>query len=140
LAPAWPSCIAILASVLMIYPLLWMLVSSFRPNELIFREPGLILDSIHLENYTVGWTALTNPFGHYMLNSAIVVLGCIFGNVVSCSLAAYARPAEVHVQERVLRHHAAHHHVAQPRRDRAAVRDVLEAADLPDGQFLIGRG
>ena len=80
----------ILASVLMIYPLLWMLVSSFRPNELIFREPGLILDSIHLENYTVGWTALTNPFGHYMLNSAIVVLGCIFGNVVSCSLAAYA--------------------------------------------------
>ena len=80
----------ILASVLMIYPLLWMLVSSFRPNELIFRDPGLILTSLHLENYTVGWSALTNPFGHYMLNSAIVVLGCIFGNVVSCSLAAYA--------------------------------------------------
>ncbi|HOB03924.1 MAG TPA: carbohydrate ABC transporter permease [Propionibacteriaceae bacterium] len=80
----------IIASVGMIYPLLWMLVSSFRPNDLIFRESSLLLTSLHLENYTTGWTALNDPFGHYMINSAIVVLGCIFGNVVSCSLAAYA--------------------------------------------------
>ncbi len=80
----------VVASVGMVYPLLWMLVSSFRPNDLIFRESGLLLTSLHLENYTVGWTALNDPFGHYMLNSAIVVLGCVFGNVVSCSLAAYA--------------------------------------------------
>ncbi len=80
----------VFASVGMIYPLLWMLVSSFRPNDLIFREPGLLLTSLHLENYTVGWSALNEPFGHYMINSAIVVIGCIFGNVVACSLAAYA--------------------------------------------------
>ena len=41
-------------------------------------------------NYTDGWSALTHPFGHYMLNSAIVVIGSIPGNLISCSLAAYA--------------------------------------------------
>ena len=41
-------------------------------------------------NYTDGWTALSHPFGHYMINSAIVVLGSILGNLISCSMAAYA--------------------------------------------------
>ncbi|HEY8700948.1 MAG TPA: carbohydrate ABC transporter permease [Arthrobacter sp.] len=82
--------ILILAGGLMIYPLLWMVVSSLRPNELIFRDPGLWLNSLEMGNYTGGWSALTHPFGHYMLNSAIVVLGSILGNLVSCSMAAYA--------------------------------------------------
>ncbi|MHC6593841.1 carbohydrate ABC transporter permease [Arthrobacter sp. C152] len=82
--------ILILAGGLMIYPLLWMVVSSLRPNELIFREPGLWLNSLEMSNYTSGWSALTHPFGHYMLNSAIVVIGSILGNLVSCSMAAYA--------------------------------------------------
>jgi multiple sugar transport system permease protein len=80
----------VIASVGMIYPLLWMLASSFRPNDVIFRESGLLVTDLHLENYTTGWNALNDPFGHYMLNTAIIVLGSIFGNVVSCSLAAYA--------------------------------------------------
>jgi multiple sugar transport system permease protein len=75
---------------LMIYPLLWMLVSSFRPTDEIFRDTSLIPKGITLANYTYGWSALNQPFGHYLINSAIVVLGCIIGNVVSCSLAAYA--------------------------------------------------
>jgi multiple sugar transport system permease protein len=82
--------ILILAGGLMIYPLLWMVVSSLRANELIFREPGLWLNSLEMGNYTDGWSALTHPFGHYMLNSAIVVLGSILGNLISCSMAAYA--------------------------------------------------
>jgi multiple sugar transport system permease protein len=82
--------VLILAGGLMIYPLLWMVVSSLRANELIFREPGLWLNSLEMGNYTDGWSALTHPFGHYMLNSAIVVLGSILGNLISCSMAAYA--------------------------------------------------
>jgi multiple sugar transport system permease protein len=74
----------------MLYPVLWMVVSSLRPNDEIFRRPGLILNGLHTENYGAGWDALPAPFGHYMLNSAIVVLGCIIGNLVSCSFAAYA--------------------------------------------------
>ncbi|MCD4851684.1 carbohydrate ABC transporter permease [Arthrobacter sp. AK01] len=82
--------ILILVGGVMIYPLLWMVVSSLRPNDLIFREPGLWLENLEMSNYTDGWSALTHPFGHYMINSAIVVLGSIVGNLVSCSMAAYA--------------------------------------------------
>ncbi|MFC7850119.1 carbohydrate ABC transporter permease [Arthrobacter sp. NPDC057388] len=82
--------ILIVTGGVMIYPLLWMVVSSLRSNELIFREPGLWLNSLEMGNYTDGWSALTHPFGHYMINSAVVVLGSILGNLISCSMAAYA--------------------------------------------------
>ena len=78
------------ASLLMIYPLLWMLASSFRPTELIFRTPGLWVNNLILDNYTQGWNALEYSFGVYMLNSAIVVAGAVTGNLLACSLAAYA--------------------------------------------------
>jgi multiple sugar transport system permease protein len=80
----------IAASLLMIYPVVWMLVSSLRPTDVIFRTPGLWLNDVYLDNYAQGWTSLANPFGHYMLNSAIVVIGAIAGNLLSCTLAAYA--------------------------------------------------
>lgn len=82
--------ILIITGLVMIYPLLWMLVSAMRPNDEIFKDPGLWLSHLDMSNYTSGWSALTQPFGHYMINSAIVVLGCIVGNLVSCSMAAYA--------------------------------------------------
>jgi multiple sugar transport system permease protein len=77
-------------ALVMLYPVLWMVVSSLRPNDEIFRSPGLVLDSLQTQNYTDGWSALASPFGHYMINSAIVVIGAIIGNLVSCSMAAYA--------------------------------------------------
>jgi multiple sugar transport system permease protein len=79
-----------LLALVMLYPVIWMVVSSLRPNNEIFRSPGIVLDSLRVANYGEGWHALASPFGHYMLNSAIVVLGCIIGNLVSCSMAAYA--------------------------------------------------
>jgi multiple sugar transport system permease protein len=80
----------ILTALLMLYPVLWMVASSLRPNDEIFRDPSLILRTFQIENYVNGWNAFIQPFGHYLINSAIVVLGSIIGNLVSCSLAAYA--------------------------------------------------
>jgi len=80
----------IAAAAVMIYPLLWMLASSFRPTDVIFRSPGLWVNDLYTQNYTQGWNALSSSFGHYMINSAIVVIGAIAGNLFSCSLAAYA--------------------------------------------------
>nr|WP_233515140.1 carbohydrate ABC transporter permease [Marinitenerispora sediminis] len=74
----------------MLYPLLWMLASSFKPTSEIFRDPGLWPTTWAPENYTEGWTSLAQPFHRYLLNSAIVVAGSIIGNLVSCSMAAYA--------------------------------------------------
>lgn len=82
--------VMIAASIVMIYPLLWMVASSFRPDAEIFSTPGIFLESIELENYTHGWDALTYKFGTYLTNSAILVLGSVIGNLVSCSITAYA--------------------------------------------------
>ncbi len=73
-----------------LYPVLWMVVSSLRPDGQIFGNPSLLLTTFHVENYSYGWTALGRPFGAYLLNSGVVVLGSIIGNLVSCSMAAYA--------------------------------------------------
>ncbi|MGC4937672.1 carbohydrate ABC transporter permease [Kribbella sp. DT2] len=77
-------------ALVMLYPVIWMVVSSLRPGNEIFRDPGILVRDLRIENYRIGWNALTEPFTRYLLNSAAVVLGSIVGNLVSCSMAAYA--------------------------------------------------
>ncbi len=74
----------------MLYPVLWMIVSSFRPNHLVLTETGLIPSELTLENYRQGWNALNKPFSTFFINSFIVTIGSIIGNLTSCSMAAYA--------------------------------------------------
>ncbi|PZF85297.1 sugar ABC transporter permease [Jiangella anatolica] len=74
----------------MLYPLLWMVSSSFKPSDLIFRDASLIPTEFDFSNYTEGWTALARPFHHYLINSAIIVFFSVVGNLLSCALAAYA--------------------------------------------------
>lgn len=40
----------------MLYPLLWMISSALKPEEMIFREPGLIPSEITFENFTEAGT------------------------------------------------------------------------------------
>jgi multiple sugar transport system permease protein len=75
---------------LMLYPLIWLVSSSFKPTEDIFTSPGLLPENFTLSNYSEGWTALSSPFGRYLFNSLVVVVGSIVGNLLACSLAAYA--------------------------------------------------
>jgi multiple sugar transport system permease protein len=82
--------VLILFGFVMLYPLLWMLSSSFKPSEVIFREPSLIPSVFDFSNYTTGWTALAEPFHHYMFNSAVIVVASVIGNLLTCSMAAYA--------------------------------------------------
>ena len=75
---------------LMIYPLLWMVASSIKPGHLILTEPGLIPSEVTFDNYKNGWNALNEPFSRFFLNSLLITVGSIVGNLFSCSLAAYA--------------------------------------------------
>ncbi|MCX5600230.1 carbohydrate ABC transporter permease [Streptomyces phaeochromogenes] len=77
-------------AIVMLYPLLWMLSSSFKPDTQIFTQPGLIPSSVRPENYSEGWSGSGNSFSLYITNSLIVTIGAVIGNVISCSLAAYA--------------------------------------------------
>ncbi|NRG43033.1 carbohydrate ABC transporter permease [Rathayibacter sp. VKM Ac-2835] len=80
----------ILVCLVMLYPLLWMLASSVRPNDQIFANPGLFVDVFDFSHYPDGWNALAQPFGSYLINSGLIVLGSVIGNLLSCSMAAYA--------------------------------------------------
>ena len=75
---------------LMIYPLIWMVVSSIKPGNLVLSEPGLVPSEVTFQNYRDGWNALDEPFSLFFANSLFVSVGSIVGNLVSCSLAAYA--------------------------------------------------
>ena len=79
-----------LASLAMLYPLLWMLASSFKPESEIFGAMSLWPSSFSLDSYWRGWSGLQVSFGRLFLNSLIVSLLSVSGNLLSCSLAAYA--------------------------------------------------
>jgi multiple sugar transport system permease protein len=75
--------------IVMMYPLAWLLSSSVKPNALIFKDLSLWPAEWNLSNYTDGWNALEQPFSLYLVNSAVIVVLSIIGNLLSCSLAAY---------------------------------------------------
>jgi multiple sugar transport system permease protein len=75
---------------MMIYPPLWMLSSSFKPAQLIFSEPGLWPHEFTLDNWALGWLGLGIPFSRFFFNSAVIAVLSMIGNLFSCSLAAYA--------------------------------------------------
>jgi multiple sugar transport system permease protein len=80
----------IILSIVMIYPLIWLVVSSLKPNDQIFTDIGLFGNDFTIDNYVYGWTSQQLPFSVFLGNSTILVIGAIIGNLVSCSLAAYA--------------------------------------------------
>jgi ABC-type glycerol-3-phosphate transport system permease component len=74
----------------MLYPLLWMLSASVRPVDEIFTGPGLVSRHPTLDNYRAGWSALGLGFGTFFVNSLVISCAAVVGNLLSCSMAAYA--------------------------------------------------
>ncbi|HEX6291024.1 MAG TPA: carbohydrate ABC transporter permease [Herpetosiphonaceae bacterium] len=80
-----------LFSVLMIYPLLWLIASSFKPRDEVFRRAtALIPENPTLANYVDGWAGFGGvTFTTFFLNSFIISgLGTI-AVVASSALVAY---------------------------------------------------
>lgn len=76
---------------LMLYPVLWLLSSSFKPNSMIFTDTALWPKEFTLEHYRNGWKGLQGiSFGQFFANSAFISIMAVLGNVITCSLAAYA--------------------------------------------------
>jgi len=72
------------------YPLLWMISSSFKFEQDIFQQLGLVPRNMTFENYINGWKGRGGSFSLYFKNSFLLVLLTTVGNLVSCSLAAFA--------------------------------------------------
>lgn len=81
----------VIVVLIVIYPVLWMIGTSFKPAVEIASSISPWPVHFTAGNYPKGWSA--NPgvtFGRFFLNSAVVAVGAVLGNLVGCSLAAYA--------------------------------------------------
>jgi oligogalacturonide transport system permease protein len=78
-------------SLLMLYPLVWLVGATFKSNAEIFTEIGFIPGSLSFEAYAKGWKTSTEyTFATYFLNSFLITLPRIVVTVISCVLVAYA--------------------------------------------------
>ena len=81
----------ILCTLIMVYPLIWMVLASVKPDDEIFNATlSLWPDDFKPENYREGWNGLTVSFSTFFKNSIFVTGLAVIGNVISCSFAAYA--------------------------------------------------
>lgn len=74
--------------VVFLLPFLWMVSTSLKPQDEVFRfPPRFIPTSFEWRNYINGWTIL--PFTTFLKNSLIVTCANVIGNLISCTLVAY---------------------------------------------------
>lgn len=76
---------------MILYPVLWLLLTSFKSTSEILSSVSLLPESWTLQNYLEGWEGSgVGSFGTFFINSAIVAGACVIGNVITCTLTAYA--------------------------------------------------
>ena len=82
----------IAGALLMMAPFFWMLVTSLKTRAEVFGAPPLSLPTgAHWENYVRMWNALPGvTFGTFFLNSLKLALLNTGGQLLTCSMAAYA--------------------------------------------------
>lgn len=80
-----------LIGLVMLYPIVWLAVSSFKPNNMIFSNTSLIPTQLTVEHYIKGWKGVAGvPFWRFFLNSFLICTISVAATVISCSMAAYA--------------------------------------------------
>ena len=84
---------ACLLGFIMIYPLLWLLASSFKSNDTMFLNPYSLIPDVWdaAKNYASGFEGVGGvPFWRFLLNSLEVTVVGMIGCVVTSLFAAYA--------------------------------------------------
>jgi raffinose/stachyose/melibiose transport system permease protein len=78
----------VLLAVLFFFPMVWMVMSSFKTDQAIFASPFAFPESIDLSRWAEAWEV--GNLGQYALNSAIVTAASVTLILVIGSAAAYA--------------------------------------------------
>ncbi|MDD3335188.1 MAG: carbohydrate ABC transporter permease [Eubacteriales bacterium] len=75
----------------MIFPLVWMIMSSFKPTNTIFTTASqLIPETWELQNYVNGWKGFADiSFGVFFGNSLFIATVATLGTVLSSSMVAF---------------------------------------------------
>ncbi len=71
----------------MIYPILWMVASSFKPNGEIFGNASIIPGKLMLDNYVRGWRfvgriTFTTFYGNSLFYVSLATIGTVFSSAV----------------------------------------------------------
>lgn len=81
--------VLVIASVIALFPFLWMISSSLRTDVDLFKNPtNWVPQTLYLDNYREVWQAI--PFGQYVLNTVKLSVVITVLQVLICSMAAYA--------------------------------------------------
>jgi multiple sugar transport system permease protein len=81
----------ILFGIMMLYPVVWLVSSSFKEGNLIFSDPGIIPKAVTFDHYVKGWAGIGNiHFSQFFRNSILVCVIAVCGTVGSSIMAAYA--------------------------------------------------
>ena len=77
------------ATVVLIFPFFWLVVTSLEtPSEALHFPPILIPHTIRFANYSDALASA--PFVRFLINSAVVAVATVLCNLVLCTLAGYA--------------------------------------------------
>src|SRR5258708_7339759 len=80
--------IAVIVGLVFAFPFIWAIFTSLKtPQELYLFPPHLFPNSLQWGNYLEIWQAA--PFGQFFLNSTVVAVLSVSGQVLSTSLVAY---------------------------------------------------
>jgi N-acetylglucosamine transport system permease protein len=74
-------------SLVVIFPMVWVLVSSFKTDQEIFFSPWLPPAQPQWDNFVRAWSKAS--MGRYLLNSLIVILPSIFLTLLFSAMAGY---------------------------------------------------
>ncbi|MFF2655701.1 carbohydrate ABC transporter permease [Streptomyces sp. NPDC058045] len=72
---------------LVVLPLLWAVMTSFKDDRSIFTKPWSLPDTLHFENWSRAWGKA--HMSDYFLNTVLVVAGSLVGTLLLGSMAAY---------------------------------------------------
>jgi ABC-type glycerol-3-phosphate transport system permease component len=87
--PAWPRhAIMVVVCTLMLVPFYWVVKTSLTGENIYAYPPRILPTDPHLFNYVDVWYLI--PFARYVLNSVLVSLMVIAGNLLFNTAAAYA--------------------------------------------------
>ena len=80
-----------LIGIIMIYPLVWMIMSSFKETGTIFTTAGsLIPEKFILDNYRNGWKGFAGiAFSTFFKNSLFISIVATIGTILSSAVVAY---------------------------------------------------
>lgn len=80
----------ILLGLVLVFPLIYMVSSSFKPNNEIFASSRILPETFTLDGYINGWRGAGQyTFGKYMGNSFWLTIPCVLFTILSSSLVAY---------------------------------------------------